>query len=432
MVTLKQEVDRNRQGWRLRYYVDGQRYSMWLGRVSEKMAGNAKRHVEELAEAHTLGCRADASAIKWAIAVAPRLQRTLRKSGLLDEQTIREIETQSLLLFQFLRDAVDQKRDVSRNWKVNYNQAINWLERWPSMNAEKRLADLNSRDCLDWYAWMQKQLAPSTVGQHVKRIKQLLASAVQNRLIPINPMNSVRPSHSHDKTKNRYVAPEALWTLLDKVPCRQWRAILVLTRIAGLRCPSEVLALRWADIDWERGRFTVTSSKGARHSKGTRVVPLFPSVRLELEGLRHESSKGGKGSATDFVITRFRRRDQNLRTQLAKFFQRAGMEEIPKVFNNFRASARADLLRQGYTKEILNDWLGHGSAVAERHYSRITEDDINKAAASGGAIRSSDGGPAGGPVLLGMDRNEYEKNQGIVGFPGSRLLLEYTQMASNH
>ena len=33
----------------------------------------------------------------------------------------------------------------------------------------------------------------------------------------------------------------------------EWKAIIALARYGGLRTPSETMALRWIDIDWERG-----------------------------------------------------------------------------------------------------------------------------------------------------------------------------------
>ena len=44
----------------------------------------------------------------------------------------------------------------------------------------------------------------------------------------------------------------------------EWAAIVSLARYGGLRCPSEVLSLRWQDINWDTGRIHVTSPKTAR------------------------------------------------------------------------------------------------------------------------------------------------------------------------
>jgi integrase len=56
-----------------------------------------------------------------------------------------------------------------------------------------------------------------------------------------------------------------------------------LNRYVGLHCPSETLALHWADIDWANNRFTVLSPKTAlRTGKEDRDVPLFTELRQYL------------------------------------------------------------------------------------------------------------------------------------------------------
>ena len=55
----------------------------------------------------------------------------------------------------------------------------------------------------------------------------------------------------------------------------------MLCRYAGLRCPSEVFALRWSDIELDAGRMRVRSPTGENFGKGIREVPLFPEVLLQ-------------------------------------------------------------------------------------------------------------------------------------------------------
>jgi integrase len=43
---------------------------------------------------------------------------------------------------------------------------------------------------------------------------------------------------------------------------------------------SEVLRLKWSDIDFEKQRFKVHSSKTEQHADGgVRVVPMFPRLK---------------------------------------------------------------------------------------------------------------------------------------------------------
>ena len=56
------------------------------------------------------------------------------------------------------------------------------------------------------------------------------------------------------------------------------------TVIRGLRCPSEVLSLKWDGFDWEHSRFRVDSPKTEHHPNGAyRIAPLFPELRPFVE-----------------------------------------------------------------------------------------------------------------------------------------------------
>ncbi len=104
------------------------------------------------------------------------------------------------------------------------------------------------------------------------------------------------------------------------------------------------------------------------------MVPLFPRVRELLDQAWDEAPDGAK-----HVIRRYCDSETNLRTRLHNMIRRAGYEPWPKAFINLRASCRTDLERL-YPKHVCNRWLGHGSAVAERHYLMDTDEEWARAA----------------------------------------------------
>ena len=118
--------------------------------------------------------------------------------------------------------------------------------------------------------------------------------------------------------------------MLEACPDAQWRLLFALSRFGGLRCPSEHLSLRWANVDWERGRMTVRSPK-TEHFEGrdSRVVPIFPELRPYLDQVWEEAEPG-----TEYVITRYRGGNANLRTQLERIIRQAGLQVWPKLFQN--------------------------------------------------------------------------------------------------
>ncbi len=76
----------------------------------------------------------------------------------------------------------------------------------------------------------------------------------------------------------------------------------------------------------------------------------------------------------------------NLRTQLTRIIENAGLEPWPKLWQNMRAS-RATELAAEYPAHVAAAWLGHSTAVADRHYWRVTDADFERAASepTGGA-----------------------------------------------
>lgn len=116
----------------------------------------------------------------------------------------------------------------------------------------------------------------------VKRARQFFKSAVRKGVADINPFAEVKAGSEHNESRNYFVDRETTDKVLDACPDAEWRLIIALARYRGVRTPSELLRLRWADIDWDQQRITVTSPKTKKQGKPWRTVPLFPELRQEL------------------------------------------------------------------------------------------------------------------------------------------------------
>ncbi len=146
-----------------------------------------------------------------------------------------------------------------------------------------------------------------------------------------------------------------------------------LCRFGGLRCPSEIFALRWADVDFDRGRMKVRSPKGANFGKGIREVPLFPEVRHVLDELYLEPDGG------EFVIaTNDRSSQKSLRTVFEKILRKAGVDPWQRLFQNLQASRETELA-QDHAIHLVTAWLGNTPKVAMEHYLQVRDEDFAKA-----------------------------------------------------
>ena len=369
----------DRPGWKIRFRDDDDRQRvLWLGKCAKRDALTAHRHVEQLLSAKELNGCVDPKAVQWANGLDARLRDRLLSLGVLNNQSVSDVPRTVLA---YMRAYIKSRTD----WKKpeNYERAVDLLEKYTG--EDRPLASLTLGECERWHRWLMDDkngagLSPNTAGQHVKRCRQMMRQAVNERLIERNPLVGIKIDLRSDTSKNRFIDADAAVALLNACPDQEWRTLYALARYGGLRCPSEVLRLRWTDIGWDRGRFKVRASKTERYGKGERIVPLFPELKAELDALYSLAAPGMNCPADSYIITRYRSNESNLRTRFHKIVDVAGVERFPKPFMALRASRRTELEGTGrFPNHVLNDWFGHSGAIAETHYLQTTEADYTEA-----------------------------------------------------
>ena len=154
----------------------------------------------------------------------------------------------------------------------------------------------------------------------------------------------------------------------------------LLARFGSLRCPSEIVGLKWSDISWEpkRERFTVHAVKTEHDADaGIRVVPLFP----ELAALFREAFEAAEPGAV-YCCPQDPANicGQMYRKVVLQAMARAGVNPWPKLFQNCRASRETELAER-YPVQVVCSWTGNSPAVAAKHYLQTTEDHDARATA---------------------------------------------------
>ncbi len=190
----------------------------------------------------------------------------------------------------------------------------------------------------------------------------MLSSAVKARLLDSNPLQALRVTAVGNKKRQYFVTEPESQKVLDACPDAEWRACFALARYGALRIPSEILELKWEDIDWANERFLVHAPKTEHHDNdGDRVPPLFPKVHKALSELWDQAPEGAV-----YVLPNIRK-ITNVNPQLGRIIKRAGLKVWPKRWQNLRAT-RATELRRHFPEEVVTDWCGHTEAIASEHY----------------------------------------------------------------
>ncbi len=352
--------------------VDGKRRSIRLGKVSNRHAEKVLTHVRELAAAARTGSSPKDATADWLRTIALDLSDKLADVGLI---TAREVATLDAFIGSYIANRrMKDGTKIKDSTRTNLGHTRRCLVKF--FGADRRLRDITEADADDWRAWLidKEKLSPATVDKRCSNAKQFFQGAVRRKLLVENPFAVLQSGCQVNRAKDHYISRENTDKILAACPDAEWRLVFALSRYAGLRCPSEHLALRWGDIDWERQRITVHASKTEHHSgKGQRIIPLFPELRPYLDAV-WEAAKPG----AEWVISRYRDTNANLRTQLLRIIAKAGLKAWPKPFQNLRASCETDLVKRR-PAHVAAAWLGHTPRIAQQHYLQVTEADFAEA-----------------------------------------------------
>lgn len=367
MASLSTSAD----GSRRILFVDaaGNRKTIHLGRMPKRQAESVKVYVEALASSQRTGIAPDGEVSTWLARIGTDLAEKLARAGLV----ARRGQAQAPTLGEFVDQYVRLRADLKPQTAAHFGHLKRFLlgcfgDAFP-------LREMTEASVEEFRVYLSQRLALNTVRRHLGRARQLFRHAVRAKLIDQNPFDSVRGvSTRSNRDRVAFVRQETIDQLLDSLACPQLRLVVALARYAGLRIPSEALALRWCDVNVERQRLTVYAAKKEHLGQATRIVPIHP----KLAPLLTDAFFAAKRREV-YVITRFRERGGalNLRTALTRALDRAGLPRWPKLFVNLRSSYATELIRE-HPRHVATAILGHSEAIAEEHYWQVGDEDLDR------------------------------------------------------
>ena len=345
-----------------------------LGIVSKRVADAAKIRIEHLIAAKAAGHPVDAESARWLEGVSDALHARLAKAGLVPHrQEVREARQQISTLGALVDRYISRREpNLKPNTIRKMRQARKAMV--DHFGEDSPLKSITAGAAADWREKMLQALAEATVATHIKCAKTFFAYGLDSAFIDQNPFAKVKAGSQKNSGREFFVHPDSIAKVLAACPNNEWRLIIALARYGGLRIPSELQRLKWADIDWAGDRFVVHVIK-KEHLDGhqTRVVPIFPEIRPYLEQAFQLAPHGSV-----YVVPLARQPGVNLRTPFERLLAKAGVAQWPKLFTNLRASRETDLAHI-YPMHLVYKWLGNTEKVALDHYLMPTDADYRRA-----------------------------------------------------
>ena len=411
----------------------GARRTIRLDKLDKKSAESIARHVEQLVNAKLTSTPAPRETALWLQSIGEPLRDKLAKVTLVESAQVCGLQS-------FLSEYILSRRDIKPATREVWQQPCRNLCEF--FNPQKDVRSITPGDAERFAQWLNTQgLATATVAKRLSFARTFFHTARKHKLITENPFAEVKIPVADVTARQFYIDRDATAKLLE-VASPNWRTIIALCRIGGLRCPSEVLSLEWRCVNWQTNELTVISPKTERyHGKGTRTIPLFPELRQHLEAARASTPAEQTHVVSGDYLAKANGptgwKNCNIRKPLESIVRQAGLVPWPKLFHNLRSSRETDLLDEGFPPQTVAKWMGHDVKISMKHYAQVTDEHFHRA--TGGA---KSGALSGGEVAQNraqqppatdssIGRPEQE-SLGLQGFPatGCETLPDSTELVS--
>jgi len=385
----------------------GRRQSIRLGKMPMKAAETVKVRVEHLVVAKMTGSAVEPETARWLTGLDDALHEKLAKVDLV-------VPRKKSTLAEFVTGYVASRTNVKPATKEIWRQGERGLVN--NMGGDRPLGSITPGDADRYkFAMIAQKLASFTILKRLQFARMIFRAAIRDRLITENPFAEVSIKAGMED-RRRFIGHDQIDRILAVCP-PDWRTIIALARYGGLRCPSEVLSLRWIDIHWDTERITVRSPKTEHHiGKASREIPLFPELKPILAEAQELAERGAEyvvgGNYRDACQSPIGWRNINLRTQFLRILNRAGIDPWPRLFHNLRSSRQTELADR-FPTHIVCRWLGNSEDVAKEHYLQTTDEHFARAAS--GALQNP---VQHAPAMTCNDRNLEAAPLAIASFCG--------------
>ncbi|KUI27744.1 tyrosine-type recombinase/integrase [Mycobacterium sp. GA-2829] len=315
-------------------------------------------------------------------------------------------------LGEYANEWLQSKHNLKPSTKARY-QVV--LDTFVADHAQVPIGDISRHLVREWVAELSAARSPATVHKVVGVLRQILAMAVSDNRLVLNPVDGVElPSVA--TVEQRFLTLEQLHALADAAGA--YRPLVYVLGTCGLRF-GEAAELRWRDVDLDRltirisrsvvlvdNKFVIGSPKGGKARTVSMSAFVADLLDLDVEGrgqgdLVFPDSSGGHMRGSNV-----RRRWWADAVTAAKLFPRAvpdqdsssrtGLDDgvvYDFKIHELRHTAASLAIQAGANIKSLQNMLGHESAALTLdRYGHLYGSDVEAIGVAMNALLTRDCG----------------------------------------
>lgn len=239
------------------------------------------------------------------------------------------------------------------------------------------LSSITRKDVRDKHAEIGAAHGHITANREVTFIRTLFNHAVHPDIAlweganpARNPKKFLFHEESRERTIERDEAPKFFKHLANE-PHRDLRDFVLLALSIGARRGS-ILSMRWDQIDWQRGLWTIPNPKSRKKNAKPHILPLTKFAGRVLKSRLNQTEWVFPGKSKDRHLT-------TIKKPWGKFLKRTGIGNLR--IHDLRRTLATNQGETGASSEVIQRTLGHTEdSEATRIYDRSQRrDDVRGA-----------------------------------------------------
>ncbi len=348
----------------------GKRKTLYLGaKYDAETSEEIRRVVEKVVDAITTDRALDRRTTAWLGSMTDDLRERFVSAGLLEE--IKKTSVADLWDAYFEAESRAFKPTTQDNKLNAYRRFTAFFD--PNTPAD----EITKRDAQNFADDLDRRYKEATRAGTIRDVRRVWNWGIENEIVEKNPFANINRGSFKNKAREHFVSRDDYQKMLDACPNVMFRVLIALYRIGGLR-KEEALRATWNDVKFDVARLIVHSPKTERYKgKETRIIPLFPELKTEIESLRQAQPNA---APNEFLISTNR---TTIFKRIEQIIFNAGLPRWERICQNMRSTRAIEVYEQ-FGDLAESAWIGHSPKTAKEHYLHVREEIFDVAAGVAG------------------------------------------------
>jgi integrase len=286
--------------------------------------------------------------------------------------------------------------EVAARTHDSYEDGLTQFLKYLGPRADVPIGDITKTELVAYRNHLSTALSATTTNNHLSLIKMLFKAARRDTVCADNPaefIGVVRDTGRKTKQKRSFTLGEleALLAVADP----EWRSLILFGLYTGQRL-SDLVSLRWNNIDLDRGEVRLVTSKTGRRM----IIPMAPPLRSHIESLPAGEDAEAALHPNAFTVLSRTGKASTLSNMFAELLTQAGLRVRPvyksrrnsaitgrsgrrKInalsFHSLRRTATTLLHEAGVPSTVAQALIGHDSAEVHSDYITVGREALRNA-----------------------------------------------------